>query len=213
MNKFTLVVAIILVVGLIHSSSLATVDGAENAHSGSPTPLDAYMSLPDPYYSYKLASHIDNAAADVYVINMTSLGYLTPAQSNRPIWTHTLTLVVPKNLNTQIRRASLLINGGDNLQPNIPSADLNDLILISSVTRSIMADLMQVPNQPIVFANDPLHMKRSEDDITAFTWRYFMNNTKQQPDDAYKWIIQLPMAKSAKYALDTMQSFTNDLLK
>nr|CAG4718408.1 unnamed protein product [Naegleria fowleri] len=219
--SFMMMMMILIVVLLdVLSAGKPSVLAAESSSSffknhqytDAATPLDTYMALPDPYYSYTLASHIDNAAADVYILNMTSLGYLTPAQSNRPIWTHTLTLVVPKNLNTQIRRASLLVNGGDNLQPNIPSADLNDLILISSVTRTIMADLMQVPNQPIVFANDPLHMKRSEDDITAFTWRYFMNNTKQDAD-AYKWIIQLPMAKSAKYALDTMQSFTNDLFK
>ena len=55
-----------------------------------------------------------------------------------------------------------------------------------------------VPNQPLVFADDPGN-QRNEDAIIAYTFDKFLKT--QDPT----WPLLLPMAKSAVRAMDTIQ--------
>jgi PhoPQ-activated pathogenicity-related protein len=45
-------------------------------------------------------------------------------------------------------------------------------------------------------------MNRGEDDLVAFSWAKYLNNT-----DTPEWIIFLPMAKAAVRAMDTVEAF------
>jgi PhoPQ-activated pathogenicity-related protein len=76
--------------------------------------------------------------------------------------------------------------------------DKEFVLLLCSVT----ATLFQVPNQPIVFAEDPTKKSRSEDAIIAYTWYHYVMNTSDP-----EYLLRLPMTKAAVRALDTMASF------
>lgn len=69
-------------------------------------------------------------------------------------------------------------------------------------TGLVTGSLFQVPNQSILFPSDPLKKHRSEDDLVAFSWAKYLNNT-----DKPEWIIFLPMVKSAVRAMDTIEEF------
>ena len=58
------------------------------------------------------------------------------------------------------------------------------------------AELRLVPNQPIVFMDDPTRKPRSEDDFIAYTWDKFLRTGDE------KWPARLPMTKSAVRAMD-----------
>ena len=61
-------------------------------------------------------------------------------------------------------------------------SDCNDVpcgcvcCVASPLSHPTAATLFQVPNAPIVFANDPTHQKRVEDGIIAFTFVSFVAN-------------------------------------
>lgn len=72
--------------------------------------------------------------------------------SSRPIWWHYLCIAVPKKL-IRSDSAFMLIDGGDNTDPEpTPSNKYVSFITLFAVTTgSIAANLMQVPNQPILY--------------------------------------------------------------
>src|SRR5690606_28365877 len=78
------------------------------------------------------------------------------------------------------------------------SADAN-LVTASLKTKSIVAELRGVPNQPLRFAGET--SGRSEDALIAYMWDKFLRTG----DD--KWPARLPMTKSAVRALDTITEF------
>jgi PhoPQ-activated pathogenicity-related protein len=61
--------------------------------------------------------------------------------------------------------------------------------------------LRLVPNQPIVFTDDPQKKKRTEDDFIAYTWDKFLRTGDE------KWPARLPMTKSAVRAMDAVSAF------
>jgi PhoPQ-activated pathogenicity-related protein len=65
-------------------------------------------------------------------------------------------------------------------------------------TRSIVAEVRMIPNQPLKFAGD--QQGRSEDDLIALTWARFI----QGGDES--WPAQLPMTKAVVRAMDTVAS-------
>ena len=58
-----------------------------------------------------------------------------------------------------------------------------------------------VPNQPVVFKDDPEHKPRSEDDFIAYTWNKYLRTGDE------KWPARLPMTKSAVRAMDAVTAF------
>lgn len=92
-----------------------------------------------------------------YVLNLTSQQWLDTTKVDRSIWTHQLVVIVPNTLK-YTTSAGLYITGGGNDNPSVPSTFDED-ILVSAVLAVnngiICATLFQVPNAPIVFADDP----------------------------------------------------------
>ena len=138
------------------------------------------------------------------MLNLTSGTWLTPADSNRYIWTHQLLVVVPWNVNpNHLDSAALWITGGGNGDGN-PSAYDEDVLVCASLatsTGTVCSVLYQVPNQPVVFSADPEKKQRSEDAAVAFTWVQYMVYHPDQPD----WIIYFPMARAAVKAMDAVR--------
>jgi PhoPQ-activated pathogenicity-related protein len=159
------------------------------------TPLDDYIAKPDASYSYSVVQTIDTPLGKVYVIDMKSQTWRTEKEVNRTLWQHWLTIIVPNGVTSDT--ALLFIDGGSNggKPPSGPDGMLTQIALQS---KTVVANLKMVPNQPLVFADDPGN-QRYEDAIIAYTFDKFLKT--QDPT----WPLLLPMAKSAVRAMDTIQ--------
>ncbi len=161
----------------------------------SETPLDRYVAAPDPNFKYELVKTIPGESSTTYVLNMVSQRYLTAAEVNRPIWKHWVTIVKPDKVTTNI--GLLFIGGGDNGDP-VPEVDPLARE-IAATTGAVVASLSNVPNQPLIFADET--RERSEDAIIAYTWDKFLRTGDP------KWPLRLPMTKSAVRAMDAVSGF------
>jgi len=135
-----------------------------------------------------------------YVLNMTSQQWLDESIVSRSIWWHMLVVIVPDQINYEAN-GTLWITGGSNENP-MPSSTDEDILLSAELAMGIGAvtgALFQVPNEHIVFADDPIQKSRSEDAIIAYTWDHFMRN----PEDS-EWLLRLPMVKASLRAMDTI---------
>ena len=130
-----------------------------------------------------------------YVLEMTSENWRTPAEVDRPIWTHWLTIVRPEHSVTST--SLLLVSGGSNEKP---PPQMNPILTqLALTTNSVISELRMVPNQPLVFTGDSA--KRTEDAITAYSWQKFLATGDET------WPVRLPMTKSVVRAMDTISSF------
>ena len=115
------------------------------------TPLDRYVAAPDTNYSYQLVNTIRGQDGTASVLEMTSQAWLTTNEVDRPLWKHWLTIVRPDVVAST--KALLFITGGANDGAPPKSADAN-LVRIARATKSVVAELKMVPNQPLVFAGE-----------------------------------------------------------
>eukprot|EP01130_Rhizamoeba_saxonica_P000875 TRINITY_DN10765_c0_g1_i1.p1 TRINITY_DN10765_c0_g1~~TRINITY_DN10765_c0_g1_i1.p1 ORF type:complete len:481 (-),score=101.69 TRINITY_DN10765_c0_g1_i1:42-1484(-) len=168
------------------------------------TALDKYMQLPDDAYSYKHVSTISGAGYSTYVLELTSQTWLTPDDSSIYTWKHWLTICVPDEPK-QVDTGMVFIDGGSN-RPNPPTTTDAMTLILCTKTKTITADLSQIPNQPATFPSDWKHQKRTEDAVIAFTWSHFVNNTKEP-----YWLLRMPMTKAVVKAMDAIQDFTSSL--
>lgn len=162
-----------------------------------PTPLDTYVSAPDPNYAYKLERTIPGDACTAYVINMTSQAWRSEKEVNRPVWTHWLTIVKPDRV---VTNKGLLFIGGGSIDNAAPDKMDKRLAGIAVATNSVVAEIKGVPNEPLVFIGDETK-KRTEDSLIAYTWDKFLKTGDST------WPARLPMTKAAVRAMDTVTSF------
>ena len=160
------------------------------------TALDRYVHRPDPAYGWQVAGSVRGEGGAAYFIDLTSQRWLTTNEVNEPLWRHWLVVAKPDDLKHST--ALLFIGGGKN-GGNKPPKVNDDLVRIARQTKSVVAELRMVPNQPLIFGGDGV--ERSEDDLIAYTWDKFLRTG----DD--KWPARLPMTKSAVRAMDTVTSF------
>jgi len=204
LRLLSLILCIAIISGVLGCATKASdvttkrVDTSTNAReTKNPTPLDSYVYKPDPNYSYEVVKteEVDNSS--VYYINLTSQSWRKPEEVDRTIWTHWLTVVVPENVKKS--SALLIISGGKNTdKPPTSSSPL--LRKIAKDVQTVVAEIKQIPNQPLVFANDN-DQKRSEDSIIAYNWDKYLRT-----GDA-EWLTRLPMTKAVVRAMDTIQEF------
>jgi PhoPQ-activated pathogenicity-related protein len=152
--------------------------------------------------------------ATATLLEMTSQRWLTEKEVERPLWTHWLTVVrpspkpsgeggpKPSGEGGPSDVALMFITGGSNdKQP--PARPPAWLVEAARETGTVTAELRLVPNQPVVFTDDPAHKPRSEDDFIAYTWDKYLRTG----DD--RWPARLPMTKSAVRAMDAITEFTS----
>ncbi|XP_046562184.1 autocrine proliferation repressor protein A-like [Haliotis rubra] len=171
------------------------------------TPLDDYVNKADPHYNYTVLEWTYRGPEfTLYLINMTSQQWLTEAEVEHPIWWHYMIVAVPDNL-TRPDAGCLYISYGSNgygsFTPDVGDEFISFITLMAVSTGTICANLRQVPNQPVIFKNDPSRMSRSEDAVIAWTWKVFVEDHPDRPE----WLLRLPMTKSAVRAMDTMTDF------
>ncbi len=160
---------------------------------GERTALDRYVAAPDTNYSFRVAQSLKGEGYTTHYVDMISQSWLTTNEVNRPLWQHWLTLVVPDKIASSV--GLLFIGGGAN-KTNAPSKPDANLILVATTTMSVVAELRNVPNQPLVFTGET--KGRTEDSLIAYTWDKFLRTGDE------KWPARLPMTKAAVRAMDTM---------
>ncbi|MBM3783838.1 MAG: PhoPQ-activated pathogenicity [Acidobacteria bacterium] len=163
------------------------------------TALDEYVAKPDPAYAWKLAHTVKATNSTGYILEMTSQTWGEGKQVDRTKWVHWVTVVKPKEVKSST--GMLFITGGAN-DGRPRTAIEGTLAVIAEATGSVVSEIRMVPNQPLVFGDDPQPgRKRSEDAIIAYTWRKYL-----QTGDS-SWPLRLPMTKAAVRAMDTVTAF------
>jgi PhoPQ-activated pathogenicity-related protein len=160
------------------------------------TSLDRYVAEPDDSFSWKLAAKQPGEGYTTFVIDLKSQSWRTTKDVNRTQWQHWLIVVRPNEVKGTT--GFLFIGGGRNGGEPPKSADALTTQL-AVATNTIVAELKQVPNQPIEFHGDG--KPRVEDDLIGYTWDKFMTTG----DDT--WPARLPMVKSVVRAMDAVQAF------
>jgi len=160
------------------------------------TALDNYVAATDTNYSYRLVTTLPGKGQTTHVLEMTSQAWLTTNEVDRPLWKHWLTIVRPDTVAHST--ALLFITGGAN-DGKVPKSADGNLVQVALATKSVVAELRMVPNQPLVFAGET--EGRKEDSLIAYTWDKFLRT-----GDA-KWPARLPMTKAAVRALGTVSAF------
>jgi PhoPQ-activated pathogenicity-related protein len=161
------------------------------------TALDRYVAKPDPAYSWKLVNTTQGEGYKSFLLELTSQQWRTEKDVDRPIWKHWLTIVKPDKPSTN--KALLFIGGGNN-NDKAPATIPERVTMFALESNSVVAELGQVPNQPLFFT-DSKDKGRSEDDLIAYT-RVKHFSTK---DD--EWLVRLAMVKSGVKAMDAVQEF------
>jgi PhoPQ-activated pathogenicity-related protein len=170
---------------------------AAPAQATGQTALDRYVAAPDPHFAWKAVRTIPARGVTATVLEMTSQQWLTTAEVQQPIWTHWLIVARPERVTSDI--GLLYIGGGANDgKPPEVSGWLADF---ARDTGTVVAELRMVPNQPVVFTDDPERKPRYEDDFVAYTWNTFLRTG----DD--RWPARLPMTKAAVRAMDAITAF------
>lgn len=155
--------------------------------------LDEYIAKPDSAYSWQVVKTIKSNPATTFVIDMKSQRWRTEKDVNRSLWQHWLVVVKPEVVEHD---AALLMIGGGRNGRAAPDRIRPDLADMARETRSVVAELGMVPNQPLIFHNDGV--ERVEDDLIAYAW---VQNMKTGDPT---WLPRFPMAKSAVRAMDTI---------
>ncbi len=164
------------------------------------TPLDDYIAAPDANYSYNVVKTVPGPGYTAYMIELTSQSWRSKDEVDRTLWKHWLTIIKPNNATSD--KALLWINGGSN-RSSMPDSPDKLIAGIAMTSNAVVADLKQVPNQPLTFPDGG--GPRSEDGIIAYTFVKFL-----ETGDA-TWPLLLPMVKSAVRAMDTVQKHLSSL--
>nr|XP_039256779.1 autocrine proliferation repressor protein A-like [Styela clava] len=175
----------------------------------SSTPLDDYVWKDDGYFKYELLRDRTYKSPGVtsYTLNMTSQRWLTDADTTRSIWWHYLIINIPDVFDPAMENSGyLLIDGGGNTDtpPDTTDTFVEFMSLIAVSTGSVTADLKQIPNEHLMFKEDPEKKSRTEDGIIAYTWRHFIDDPTKP-----EWLLRMPMTKASVKAMDAVTDFVN----
>lgn len=177
---------------LLCAARLASV-----AQAGPQTALDRYVAQPDANYSFRLLESRPGEGFTTFFLEMTSQSWLTTNEVDRPVWKHLVRVTRPDAVASST--ALLFIQGGNNQKPPVLKPADEHLVRAALATKSVVAELGMVPNQPLVFKGDG--KERVEDELIAYTWDKFLRTGDE------RWPARLPMTKAAVRALDTVTAF------
>ncbi len=158
--------------------------------------LEAYIAREDPSYAWRLVHSEPGRRATTHFLHLTSQTWRTRKEVDRSLWQHWLVVVEPEEVASST--GFLFISGGRNGRKRPDSA--NELVTqVALTTKSVVAELHTIPNQPLIFHGDG--KPRFEDDLIAYAWVQYLET--QDPT----WLPRFPMVKSAVRAMDCLQAF------
>jgi PhoPQ-activated pathogenicity-related protein len=187
---------IVLALALCLAYAVAAVPPQPAPKAGAQTVLDRYVHRPGPAFRWTVARTLPGEGYTAYVVEMTSQSWRKPAEVDRPVWNHLLTIVRPDKVTTS---TGFLMIGGGSIDDKLPVHADATLVDIAVSSGSVVAELRNVPSQPLKFPDEPKGL--IEDGIITYTWDKFLRGGD---DD---WPLQLPMTKAAVRAMDTMTAF------
>lgn len=164
----------------------------------SDTLLHDYVHAVDSTFRYEIIHSSEGEGYDYHVMKMYSQHWLTKDIVDDTEWWHYVSVVIPKD--TPFETGMMWIGGGSK-NSKLPTEPDALILAAATQTNSIVAQIHNVPFQPIVFANDTFG-ERYEDAIIAYGWRKFMEEGAKD-EDAY-WLARLPMTKAVKLAMDVV---------
>lgn len=180
-------IAIVVFVG--SAGSGLTNDNSESLQGF----LKSYVDTEDASYEWSIKQNIKTEEYRYVLVDLTSQSWLTLEEVNRTDWQHWIEIYIPNNRESDV--PMLFIAGGGNSGEE-PSLTDSIGLQIALVSKTVVAQLGQVPNQPLVFLDDGKY--RSEDDLISFSWTQFLKTNRLE------WLAQAPMVKSASRAMDAV---------
>ena len=168
-----------------------------HAAIGEETALDRYVAQSDPSFAWKVAARLPGDGYTTYILDLTSQTWRSAADVDRPVWKHWLSVVIPEKVHGDT--AFLYIGGGKNGE-ELPSSAPERAVSLALGTGTVVAELGQVPNQPLHFTDTP-QAGRSEDDLIAYS------RVKYIATHDETWLVRLAMVKSGVRAMDALQQF------
>ncbi|MDX1604625.1 MAG: PhoPQ-activated protein PqaA family protein [Candidatus Competibacterales bacterium] len=157
--------------------------------------LRDYVERFDPNYDYRIVSVDDDFLSTTYVIEMTSQQWRDASEVDRPIWQHEVVINVPRFREND---TALLIIAGSSNPPSLDTELSNEIQLGLNAFGMIGVLVKQIPNQPLVFADDD-GRQRKEDEILAYSMDKYLET--EDPE----WPVHVAMTKAAVRAMDTAQ--------
>lgn len=185
--------------GTVHgqAAAVARPDPRTASRPATETALDRYVKAPDAAFRFSVVATRPGVGHTAYLLEMVSQRWLTAAEVDRPEWRHWLTIIKPDTVAHST--GFLLVAGGDTKRKPPDKTDAG-LLDIAMTTKSVVAELRMVPNQPLVFANDG-GRERTEDEIIAYTWDKYLRTGEE------RWPARLPMTKAVVRAMDAVTAF------
>jgi len=174
--------------------SLALVPAVASAQR---TALDRYVVADDEAYCWRLIRTDRKNGYTSHVLEMTSQKWRDATEVDRPLWKHWLSIVRPDDAKNET--AFLYIGGGSN-RSKAPSHASQRVVQLALGSRTAVAELGMVPNQPLFFSDHP-NVGRSEDDLVAYSRMKYIKTCDPN------WLVRLPMVKSGVRAMDAVQEF------
>lgn len=170
-----------------------TTDRLTAREPGTKTALDEYVAKMDETYEWQVVHTAKAQGLTAYVVDLKSQTWRTSDEVDRTVWQHWLIIVKPDDV--KFDTALLFIGGGAN-GGDPPRGPNERLMKLAAASKSVVAELKMVPNQPLVFHGDG--KPRKEDDLVAYTWDQYLKTGDPT------WPARNPMVKSAVRAMDTI---------
>ncbi len=176
---------------------LATTAVQSQKHINPSNALEKYIHNGDKTYKWEVKETYMVGDVSVYALLLTSQNW------RGYIWTHQLTVLVPKE--NKYDGALLFITGGSINKEGKPNWSgqgdglTESFCAVAKQNSAIVAVLKQTPNQP-------LYDTLTEDALISYT----LHNYKKDGD--YTWPLLFPMVKSAKRAMDAVQEMAKQKL-
>ena len=180
---------------------LAGCDSRHNNH------MEEYVRTTDPAFRYNIEETFTGEGWTEYRVKMVSGTWLTKQEVNHPEWWHWVTIVVPDEVT---ETEALMVIGGGSTNDKEPQP-ANELLVQAAVgTKSIIAEISNIPFQPLNYVNDEKD-DRFEDDLIAYGWRQYLEGGAK--DEDVEWLAHIPMTRAVVRAMDVVQEISADLNK
>ena len=178
--------------------TISSCENSDNYH------LKEYVYKNDPAFRYEIVETFSGVGWKEYYIKMVSGTWLTEKEVNHTEWWHWITIVVPNNV---VETEALLMIGGGSSKDQEPRKASEILINTALETNSIIAEISNIPFQPLNYANDTKD-DRYEDDLIAYGWKKFLEQGAKDAD--VSWLARLPMTRAVVKGMDVIQKVTSD---
>jgi PhoPQ-activated pathogenicity-related protein len=164
------------------------------------TVLKDFVNQSDEAFNYEIRKVVVGESWKEFIIYMVSQNWLTNHDVDQTEWWHWLSIVIPNDVKES--EALMVISGG-NHNNKMPDNATTALVQIAMATHSIVAEISNIPFQPITFKNDDFG-ERYEDDLIAFGWRHFLEDYAS--DKNAPWLAHMPMTKAVSRGMDVVQA-------